>query len=331
MEFDLSEALEETSKIIEKKSTDVSFGKYSRIYLAPTGNVKGVFDHYGENQSILTVGAMGSYAYEAILHGAKKVDLFDINILQYFYCELVQLGIKNFSFEQFMENFTTYILGVRAASSYLLKDIDELLKKENSVVTEYFSKLLERYSRDEIIHSSLFNCLNGNREHLKKNCSYYNKEEFYALKKILLANEASLHYQICDIADIDQVFQNTYDLITFDNILQFYKSIEKLNDVSIVNQWIQNTVQNMLVSDGKIQVCYGHLYTALYMMELLGTLDPAYSYHNQLYALSREKAKSGIIPNLYSLSDSYSIDFIQESDTFDSFTKHCVLSYKRSR
>ena len=331
MEYDLSEALEETSKIIENNSADGSFKKYSRIYLAPTGNVKSVFNHYGENESVLTIGAMGAYAYEAILHGAKKVDLFDLNVLQYFYYELVQLGIKNFSFEQFIGNFTTYVTGSKIESQYLLKDIKELLKKGDGVATEYFSKLLERYSLNEIIHSPLFKLLNANREHLKKNCSYYNEEEFYALKRILLFNEISLHYEICDIADIDQVFQDVYHLITFDNVLQFYKKIKKLNNISNVNHWIQNTVKNMLVVDGKIQVCYGDLYTALYMMELLEMLDPAYSYYNQLYAISKEKTKSGIIPNLYSMSDIYSIDFIQEPDTCDSFTKHCILSYKHGK
>ena len=58
---------------------------YSSIYIAPTSNVTGVMNLYHDYDKVLSVGGMGALGYEASLHGAKVVDLFDINELQRLY------------------------------------------------------------------------------------------------------------------------------------------------------------------------------------------------------------------------------------------------------
>ena len=327
MEINIVEALDATQEIL-KKDQAVPFGKYSSVYVSPTGNVKSVLREYHQNEKVLTIGAMGAYAYEAMLYGAKEIDLFDINILQYLYYELINLGIRTFSFEQFIHNFTTYFSNNEFEKKNLFIDIKELLKKEDTVATEYFKKLLEIYSREEIIQSRLFNDLNANRELLERHSSLYNEKEFYQIKNLLLSKEVYLNYQLCDVVDIKEHFTTQYDLLLLDNVLQFYQKIPRLDTVSKVNDWVESTVKKVLKENGKGEICYGHRYTALYMMELCRKLDPAYPYYDELYGVFRLKLKKdGIIPKLYELSDYYTVNIFQEGNPLDSFSKHCFLSY----
>ena len=140
MEINLVEALEATQEIIQKAQT-VPFGKYSSVYVSPTGNVKSVLQEYHQNEKVLTIGAMGAYAYEAMLHGAKEIDLFDINILQYLYYELINLGIRTFSFEQFIHNFTSYF----SNSEFEKKAFHENQRKRQ----EQIKKIREDLLREE--------------------------------------------------------------------------------------------------------------------------------------------------------------------------------------
>ena len=329
MEINLVEALEATQEIIQKAQT-VPFGKYSSVYVSPTGNVKSVLQEYHQNEKVLTIGAMGAYAYEAMLHGAKEIDLFDINILQYLYYELINLGIRTFSFEQFIHNFTTYFSNSEFEKKDLFQDVKELLRKEDTIMTEYFRKLLEIYSREEIIQSKLFNDLNANRELLERHSSLYNEKEFYRIKNLLISKQVHLNYQLCDIVDITEHFDTQYDLLLLDNVLQFYQKIPRLETVSKVNDWLENTIKKILKPNGQGKICYGHRHTALYMMELDGKLDPAYPYYDEIYGVFRLKLKKdGIIPKLYELSNDYTVNIFQEGNPLDSFSKHCFLSYDK--
>ena len=58
-----------------------TYGLYSPIYIASTSNVTDTMNLYKNYEDVLTVGGTGAHAYEALLHGAKHVDLFDINEL----------------------------------------------------------------------------------------------------------------------------------------------------------------------------------------------------------------------------------------------------------
>ena len=206
----------------------------------------------------------------------------------------------------------------------------ELLKKEDTIKTEYFRKLLEISSLEEIIQSKLFNDLNANRELLERHSSLYNEKEFYKIKELLLSKQVHLNYQLCDIVDVPEFFDTQYDLLLLDNVLQFYQKIPRLETASKVNDWIEKTVKKILKPNGQGELCYGHRHTALYMMELCGKLDPAYPYYDELYGIFRLKLKKdGIIPKLYELSDCYTVNIFQEGDPFDCFSKHCFLSYDK--
>lgn len=332
--LNIDEAIEETKRIVETNA-NFEFAKYAPIYLSPTGNVASVLDNYGDNDNILTVGAMGGLAYESILHHAKKIDLFDINVLQYLYFELVKEGIVHFDYQQFIDNFTTRIdeKGIFSIKSDLFKDIDELLKISDTPSNEYWRKLLELYSKKQLVNSELFNYLGTNIEYLKYKSSLYTKDSFNKIKRMIIDKNVSLNYIICNIEDIDNIFKDKYDLIMFDNILQFYSQLKKYKSVEEINTFIETKLSNMLTNSGKIEVCYGHQKTAIYMMDMFGDEDTSYIYHDSLYALSKKNIKAkGLIPNLYPLSDNYSIDFIPNSKRdYSNFSKHCLLTYTKSK
>lgn len=124
----------------------------------------------------------------------------------------------------------------------------------------------------------------------------------------------------------------------FDNILQYYKNIPRLNDVYKVNNFIKNDVSNMLTDNGVVQVAYGFEVASDAVCKVINrkipnmtTADALLLEMNKEY-INKEK-KEGIISNLARKYNDYSLHFIPGVEA-DSFFRHypenVVLTYKKN-
>lgn len=344
LNLDVDKAVYETFKVAESKiGNKDTFSTYSPIYLAPTSNVIDTVNLYTKDQEInnaLVVGSQGAFAYELILNGAKYIDCFDKNILQYLYFILYNTAIKTIDFEDFIANFTSQKLAQRAQSyehilsNWLLFDVlDEMVKN----VAEYWAKLYKTGKFKDLIASNLFRTYYPFFiEDLKVYSSVYNKENYYKLQKLLNNQDIEINYHICDISELPKTFKDKqYDLMMFDNILQYYKHIPALDNISTVNLYAKEKLTPMLTNNGKIQIGYGFEVVADAVKGLLDIDVPKLSSGiNQRiieYTVKKEQ-KEGFVPNIikkYGLNNLYSIDFIKAVEEMNGHltSQNLVLTY----
>lgn len=77
------------------------------VFLFTTENISGYLKQIQsfENKNVLSVCSSGDHAFECLLRGAKKVDVFDINYLQQYVLELKSKMIQNLTYKDFNRFF----------------------------------------------------------------------------------------------------------------------------------------------------------------------------------------------------------------------------------
>lgn len=267
-EVSMSEITETTLKALELarckyNSRKTAFGKYSSIFLAPTGNVKDMMSNFKNAKRVLAVGGAGAFGLEAVGNGATKVDMFDSNALQKHYAEMVKAAMTILDYEEFMKYFTLKSQGTFMSREALKDLVSEELFEKIMILLSYetqvlYNNLYARFDSVDLIYSKLYRFEYAiTREYLKKFASMYDEERYYKIQKILRNKEAEITYTTADVRDLPTVFKGPYELIILGNIFQYYKDIPGLDTPWDVNNFIKNQLSNLLTDDGIIQVNYG--------------------------------------------------------------------------
>lgn len=339
--INLDEALAKTLKLINQpvEEKEKEFYSYSPIYIAPTSNVSDAVKLYDNVESALTVGSSGGFPYELALNGAKKIDCFDVNILQYLFFELIDASIKNLDYQQFINNFTARAVNPFAQDySFMFGDdiFYDVLPQVKELAREYWKNLFFYDNMRNLLITNLFRTNHPiYLEYLEPFSSIYQKNNYSKLQELLLNNEVSIDYHICDITKIDKEFKNSsYDLIAFDNILQYYKSIDELSTHQKAHSFIQDRIVPMLNDDGKIQVGYGFQEIAEIIDMMNSTeVNEIQQFIRLMNIKQLEKSKENdFIPNMIKNYDMYDIDFIPGVEPSIFFqSKNVILSYRKSK
>lgn len=335
--IDLTKTREEAFKLAQTpyKIGDENFGKYSSIYLAATSNVKDTLSLYHDYESVLALGATGALGYEALLNGAKKVDLFDINELQRIYYEYLKTAIMILPYEEFVHYFT-----LPKQNKYFKKeDIRHLLSNELYYRISFFldedinyvlEPLFDFFYSPDLILSSLFRFeFPLTLDYLKKYISFYNKEEYYKLQSILRKNPSIIKYHQVSINDVRAYFaDNKYDLILLDNVLQYFYQIPNLETPYKVNMFIDKELSKLLNNHGAIAAAYGFEVAAdaLKISEnipLTGASNPT-AFSNMII---KQAKKKDLITNLVRKWNHYSYNFIPGVE--EDKRENVVLTYRK--
>lgn len=331
-------AREEAYKLARKPLIPgvTNYDTYDSIYIASTSNVKGTLELYKDYDSVLTVGSTGAHAYEAALHGAKKVDQFDINELQRLFYEYMKTAIIHLNYEDFVKHFTLKRQAFIMPKSEL-KDLlsNELYYRIKPYLPEdvemVFGELFEHTSNLDLIMSSLFRYEHAlNINYLKSVISFYNEKEYYELQNILRNNKCQITYHTAALKEVPYKFNDKYDLIIPDNIMQYYKNIPGLNNPSRVNMFIDKTLSQMLTEKGVIQANYGFTLAAEALKKYLGipaSKDKMISSFAGQMQIALE-VKEGIDTQLIKKWDHYSYTFIEAVEKNDRInTDNVVITY----
>ncbi len=317
---------------------NTDFTQYSSIFLAPTSNTKEMMKLYKDAKTVLCVGGTGAIGYEALLNGACKVDMFDINELQRLFFLYMKTAITVLSYEEFMKHFTLkeqYPL----MSTDKVKDLlsNELFEKLRFYLDDdveiVFGSLLDYFYSSDLLFSGLFRFeYIISTDYLKRITSFYNEEEYYKLQKILRSEKVEINYHICSLTDVPSTFTLQYDLIALDNILQYYQEIKDIGTVYEANRFIDKKLSNLLANDGFIQVAYGFEVATDALKHALNIPLENNDYHNffNKYIL-KEDVKNGICTGLIKKWDHYSYDFIQGAEENDIISDNVVLTYRKRK
>ena len=320
-------------KFVEGKPT---YGLYSPIYIASTSNVTDTMKLYKDYESVLTVGGTGAHAYEALLNGAKHVDLFDINELQRLYFEYMKTAITYLDYPTFIKHFTlpkqTTVMKRENLKDLLSNDLyQKLYFFLPDEVEEVFSPLFDFHYSVDLVISNLFRFEHIiTLDHLKKNVSFYNEEEYYKLQTILRDENYPMDFKTVPLTDVPKAFKEKYDLIILDNILQYYKDIRGLETPYAVNMFISKQLSSLLKEDGTIQVNYGFEVATDAVKERF-KIPYTKSCVPMIDFILKTEQKTGInIPLIEKWSDRYSYEFIPGVERTETPGKeNLILNYKR--
>lgn len=311
--------------------------KNSPIYIATTGNAKDAMKLYKNINTALAVGGMGIYGYELALNGAKIIDLFDINELQKLYYDIVNATIIHLEYEDLINHFTLRHLknkndNIKDLISFeLYEKVRDYLQYETKYVYDY---LYKNFQSQDLFLSSLYRAeYLLETEYLKKFASFYNKEEFYKLQKILKNKECEINYHCISLQNLPEAMNKKYDLIVLGNILQYYQSMEYLNTPERVKKFIANSLSNLLTQNGKIQVNYGFETATNAVKKELG-IPYEKEYKDKLSQFVDERTiekemKTGInIPLIK--ENNYTYDFIPGVESYEgNETENLILTYHK--
>ena len=200
------------------------FSTYSPIYIGTTSNVKKTLDLFYGYHRVLSVCGTGAHGYEALLHGASHVDLFDINELQRLYFLYMKTAITVLSYDEFIQFFTSSDEWDDYENNMLL---DNLLYQElepflSDEVKKVFGPIFTSFDSSDILISKLFRLdHNLSLDFLRNASSLYDRESYEQIQKILRENPDIISCYTVSLSDVPKSFEGEYDLVLFDNILDY--------------------------------------------------------------------------------------------------------------
>lgn len=330
---DLKQARDIAFKLASQRydyNEKTAYDNYSPIYLASTSNVKDTFKVYNNYQKVLAVGSTGAYGFEALLNDATHIDLFDINELQRMFFELMKTAIMVLKYEDFIKYFTLKV----QKNIFKIDQIKDLLSNElyekiktylPPDVNFIYGPLYDYYDSTDLILSKLYRYEHPiTLKYLKKFISFYNEEEYYKLQKILRTNPSIITFKQASLTDVPDNFNGDYDLIILDNILQYYKDIQELDNLNKIDNFIKNCLSRLLNENGVIQVNYGYQIAADALKAYLGLITLT-EFDPLKRIIIKEEMISGINNLLLKDKEGYTYNFIPGVELGDNL----VLSYKK--
>ncbi len=316
---------------------NTDFGEYSSIYLASTSNVLDTLALYKDYESVLTIGGTGAHGFEAALHGAKKVDMFDINELQRMFYELFKTAITFLDYKDFIKFFT-----LKEQNMFFKKDdIKNLISNEMYEYLRLFlpeeidfvlRPLFEFFASPDLILSALFRFEHPlTLDYLKRFISFYNEEDYKKLQAILRSGACEFNYHTLSLTNVPEFFKGKYDLILLDNVLQHYKNIPLLDTPYNVNQFIQKRLMEKVNDGGVIEVNYGfEIATTAFAKKFNLPSSPNPNANSLAEAKhTTEEMKNGINCRLYEKWKRYEYNFISGVEEPYDQTTNMVLSLRK--
>lgn len=212
------------------KQKDNTFKNIDMSYIFTTENIKGYIPDLTD-KDILTVTSSGDHYFNALVKGAKNVDLFDINSLTIHMLKLKKAAVENLDLDVFLNFFNTIDKENFFRYDIYLK-FSKYLDKETYLYWNYIYELAD-FNNSNIYKSGLFYKLNYSSFDMNKINEYLEESNYLKLKK-RLSDIRNINFINSDIFDLDNKLDKNYDTIFLSNINEYHdknyiKIIEKLN------------------------------------------------------------------------------------------------------
>ena len=211
-----------------------------KVYGFTNENVR-VFSNYFDfnDANVLTVLGSGDQYFQAILDGAKNVDVFDINYIAWLHFLLKFTAIRTLSYEEFIQMFIVDNLNNLAIYGKLKNFLPDEVK--------YFFDKLISLKRD-FSSIKLRNVIFDNAK--INNIPYFDSKTYYVLQS-LLRNQPIPSFYNCDLLNIKSFTKESYDVALISNIyhylsmnanqyLEFLNKNVKSSQILALYTWILN-------------------------------------------------------------------------------------------
>lgn len=238
-----------------KGTLSSKFGRFSKIFLMTTENIRGFLQQYDlTDKDVLTVAGSGDQMLNAYLMGARKVTCFDLNPLAFYQVKLKKAAVCTLSYEEFVAFFFEEY--GKLLNQYLFNKIKKELDPDT---THFFEYLYSKYDSREIFWRVYYRYLQK-LDKMKVLNAYLEEENYKKLASILGNKEIS--FIESDVTSLrNHLGDELFYMILLSNISDSIEDIWPNNSLKNYKQLIDSFSQN-LVTDGTIQV--GYIYDYYY-------------------------------------------------------------------
>lgn len=224
--------LEESTKIYTKQRRQSNcFDEVDTAFLFTNEMISGYMKDLTE-QSILTVASSGDHYFNALLKGASKVDMFDINYCNKLVIYLKKAGFENLDYDEFCMFFGLYDI-----HHIFFYDIYKKLHKELNEETECYWDYLYKLTKHQgysIYESDIIADYHDHIEEVLEANTYLREEEFLTLKR-KLKEIPDISFTHTDVKELPFLLHENYDSMFLSNIgtyqknTVFMKTVRKLS------------------------------------------------------------------------------------------------------
>lgn len=193
---------------------------YNKVYDFTNENVECLkYLYHFENSRVITVLGSGDQYFASKLHGAKEVDLFDINDTSYLYFILKFYAIRELTYEEFYD----FLIKKNFKNIYAYNKLEKVLPKE---ALHYYKYLLNTY-KTKLSYKKCFKNDGINLLTKENKIYYFNKEkpiipylikdEYYRLQEILKKTELPKFYNV-NFVRLKKELNSNHDIMLLSNI-----------------------------------------------------------------------------------------------------------------
>lgn len=216
------------------------------LYLFATEDMRSYYKEYNNPETFLTIGASGDQLLNAILIGAKKIDVFDSNPLSKRGCALKIAAFKTLSKKDFMKYYCKLSLGI-------FNDFSSSLSEKDSI---YWNALYD-IKDSEDIYGKLFVYKRLTSEIIKRINPYLDDENYEKLKSMI--DGVEIEYIDAPLYSLpDYLGDRKYDGINLSNIYEYLVFGKKVNQVEVDTfyEYIMHEIYTRLNDGGKAMIAY---------------------------------------------------------------------------
>lgn len=228
----------------KKSNLTKGFKPIDTTYLFTTEDIKSYMPNL-EGKKVLSVASSGDQYFNALLRGAKKVDLFDINYFTKCIISSKKCGIEHLNYETFCTFFGLYDI-YKIFDYSIYQNLRQYLDEESITYWDHIYTLSKNdgYS---IYDSELIYPFHNMKKHIFNANSYLCEEDYWKLKKIL-PTISNITFYHTDIKDLPSILKEKYTAMFFSNINTYQEQISYLK--------IIKEMMNFLEKDGKMYFAY---------------------------------------------------------------------------
>ncbi len=219
---------------------------YSSVHSFTTENLRGYYSQINfQNKQVLTVASSGDHMFNAILYGASKVDIFDINRLTKYYIELKKAAIATRDYNDFIGSFVK-----PNGFSFCEKEYNQISKYLDKNTKIFWDSLYQFFSPHNIKTSFLI--LTGSIEEYNP---YLSKNNYYELQSKLTSFDYSfVESNITNLTN--EMDNNIYDIILLSNISEIINKIYGQKALEKFKQLVLDISRKLNNNNGIIVLAY---------------------------------------------------------------------------